>query len=474
MGKGSGGGGTTTVQQTTSNLPEYAKPYFTNILERSMYESARPYQAFPGQRIADFSPQESLAMQGIEGLTAAGSPKQFLHASNIAQNIGYGRGIGYPMPGPLPGPYPSPQPPGNVIQQGPYPGPLQQPPPRGGTRWTPPEAPGLGLDLQETGPLDEFGFQTMITPPGWVRSPTTDYGYGQNPDGTPVMPGSPEMLAIQAQRMNEVRDPYGNVIDPNNLPDNMRIEAPLTGRGAGMPARAVFKADYARQPGDPGYIDPKNPRGGAEPKIRRRGPLQQPQGPERFDPSQPLKLLPAPGQPPGMVRTPEVGGPAPIMMDPYRPPRRSLGRGSDIAGRFNPQDIASQYKGPDIDPGYAAGDISQGYQAGERQVGYTGQRRDPIRIMGRPGEVSPAVIPDGGPSIPPGFGPPGGPRGGQFGPGFTPGTVADPQTIERYMSPYQQMVTDIEKREAARQSKIMGTQIGQQAAQTGGLGGYRA
>jgi hypothetical protein len=86
------------------------------------------------------------------------------------------------------------------------------------------------------------------------RRPTTDYGYGQNPDGTPVMPGSPEMLAIQAQRMNEVRDPYGNVIDPNNLPDNMRIEeAPLTGRGAGMPARAVFKDDYARQPGDPGY-----------------------------------------------------------------------------------------------------------------------------------------------------------------------------------------------------------------------------
>jgi hypothetical protein len=60
-----------------------------------------------------------------------------------------------------------------------------------------------------------------------------------------------------------------------------------------------------------------------------------------------------------------------------------------------------------------------------------------------------------------------------FGPGFTAGTVADTETIQRYTNPYQQMVTDIEKREAARQSDIMGSQIGQRAAQAGGMGGYR-
>jgi len=60
-----------------------------------------------------------------------------------------------------------------------------------------------------------------------------------------------------------------------------------------------------------------------------------------------------------------------------------------------------------------------------------------------------------------------------FGPGFTAGTVADTETIQRYTNPYQQMVTDIEKREASRQSDIMGSQIGQRAAQTGGMGGYR-
>ena len=117
-----------------------------------------------------------------------------------------------------------------------------------------------------------------------------------------------------------------------------------------------------------------------------------------------------------------------------------VGLGQNIASQFDPQAIQSQYQGPSIDPGYQAGDISQGYQAGQRTAGYTGQ---------------------------PGFGTQ------QFGPGFTPGTVADPETIERYMSPYQQMVTDVEKREARRQSDIMGSQMGQQAAQAGGLGGYR-
>ena len=132
-----------------------------------------------------------------------------------------------------------------------------------------------------------------------------------------------------------------------------------------------------------------------------------------------------------------------------------VGQGLSMAREFQPQPITSQYAGPQIDPGYQAGDISQDYQAGARQVGYTG----------RPGDVWALGSPDGGPGI--------GPPGGQFGPGFSPGTVADPQTLESYMSPYQQMVTDVEKREARRESDIAGSQIGQQAAQAGGMGGYR-
>ena len=114
--------------------------------------------------------------------------------------------------------------------------------------------------------------------------------------------------------------------------------------------------------------------------------------------------------------------------------------GMDIANQFNPQGIQSQYQGPNINTGYQASDLSQGYQAGQRGSGYTGS---------------------------------GGYGTQQFGPGFSAGTIADPETIKQYTNPYQQMVTDVEKREARRQSDIMGSQIGQQAAQTGGMGGYR-
>ena len=83
------------MTSTTTNLPAYAEPYFRQGLERSVYESARPYEAFPGQRLADFSSQERAAMQGMEGMARAGSPSQFLDASNIARNIGYqGSGMG--------------------------------------------------------------------------------------------------------------------------------------------------------------------------------------------------------------------------------------------------------------------------------------------------------------------------------------------------------------------------------------------
>jgi len=239
MGKGSSSPGTNrSVNESTvtqSNLPAYAEPYFRQGLERSVYESMRPYEAFPGQRLEDFSSQERDAMQGMEGMARAGSPQQFLDASNITRNIGY-------------------------------------------------------------------------------------QGYGRG-------------------------------------------------------------ADIAGQ----------------------------------FQP-----------QP--------------------------------IYSQFNPQEIQSQYQGPNIDPGYGAGDISQDYRAGQFDPGY---------IAGDISQDYEASQRESGYTGRPEYGTQ------QFGPGFTPGTVSDPQTIERYTNPYQQLVTDVEKREATRQSDIMGSQIGQQAAEVGGMGGYR-
>ncbi len=49
----------------------------------------------------------------------------------------------------------------------------------------------------------------------------------------------------------------------------------------------------------------------------------------------------------------------------------------------------------------------------------------------------------------------------------------DPATAAQYMSPYQQAVVDVEKREAVRQSQVPMQQIRQQAAGAGGYGGSR-
>ena len=241
------------VTQISSNLPEYAEPYFRKALERTVYESARPYQTYTGSRMADFTPEERMSMQGMTEMAAAGTPWQMRQASDIASRTGY-------------------------------------------------QPIGQGLSMAR-----EFQPQPIISQ---YTGPQIDPGYQAGDIGQGYQAGQ---------------------------------------RGA----------EYQAGPFDPGY---------------------------------------------------QAG------------------------------DISQGYEAGPFDPGYQAGDISQDYRADQRMVGYTGQ---------------------------PGFGIQ------QFGPGFSPGTVADPQTLERYMSPYQQMVTDIEKREARRESDIAGSQIGQQAAQTGGMGGYR-
>lgn len=87
MSGGSGGSsGTQQVQSTVTqtNLPEYVQPYFEQVLQRGLYESARPYQPYQGQRLAQFSPQEAIAQQGIMGLQ---TPQQVGMATNIAQRV---------------------------------------------------------------------------------------------------------------------------------------------------------------------------------------------------------------------------------------------------------------------------------------------------------------------------------------------------------------------------------------------------
>lgn len=73
-GGGSGGGGSsnnTTV--TKQELPAYAQPYAQQLLDRGAAASQTPYQSYPGQRIADLSPetQTGLSMQTNRALSGA-------------------------------------------------------------------------------------------------------------------------------------------------------------------------------------------------------------------------------------------------------------------------------------------------------------------------------------------------------------------------------------------------------------------
>lgn len=83
MSKG-GGGGPTDTTVTQNALPEYARPYFENVLDRSQYESLRPFEPYQGQRMAGFAPRENIAMQGMENMFLQGTPQETRYASAIA------------------------------------------------------------------------------------------------------------------------------------------------------------------------------------------------------------------------------------------------------------------------------------------------------------------------------------------------------------------------------------------------------
>ncbi len=73
---GGGGGSPTPTQNTsyTSNLPEYARPYFENIMDRTKAESEREYTPYQGQRIAEFSGDQQQAFGVTRDLAARGAP----------------------------------------------------------------------------------------------------------------------------------------------------------------------------------------------------------------------------------------------------------------------------------------------------------------------------------------------------------------------------------------------------------------
>ena len=86
-GGGSSGQQHVTSDVTQTNLPAYIQPYYENTLQRGLFESARPYQPFTGQRMAQFAPEETAAQQSFMGM---GRPGQFQTATDMATRAGQG------------------------------------------------------------------------------------------------------------------------------------------------------------------------------------------------------------------------------------------------------------------------------------------------------------------------------------------------------------------------------------------------
>jgi hypothetical protein len=86
---GKGGGGAPPAQQTVTqtNLPEYARPYFENIMQRAQAESYRGYQPYQAERIAGFSPSQTAAQQETLGMR---TPEQLAAGTTLAGMGGLG------------------------------------------------------------------------------------------------------------------------------------------------------------------------------------------------------------------------------------------------------------------------------------------------------------------------------------------------------------------------------------------------
>lgn len=98
--KPQGGGGPSSQNVTQTTLPNYAKPYYTELLKqtgKNIFETdssgavtgIKPYEKYQGERVAGFSPLQSQAQQEIGGMQ---TPEQFGYAT---QGAGLGGMMGY-------------------------------------------------------------------------------------------------------------------------------------------------------------------------------------------------------------------------------------------------------------------------------------------------------------------------------------------------------------------------------------------
>jgi hypothetical protein len=85
-----GGSGPTESTVTQTNLPEYAEPFYRDLLTRVGYESAVPYTPYGDRRLEYFTPSEQEAMRRFQQLGVSGTPAELDAAGSIAAQVGGG------------------------------------------------------------------------------------------------------------------------------------------------------------------------------------------------------------------------------------------------------------------------------------------------------------------------------------------------------------------------------------------------
>jgi hypothetical protein len=98
--KGGGGGGNTTQTSYSTNLPEYAKPFYEELLKQTgkqVYQTdsagnvtgVQEYKPYTGERVADFTPEQKAVQSEVAGLTTPGG------FGRAATGLGTGEALGY-------------------------------------------------------------------------------------------------------------------------------------------------------------------------------------------------------------------------------------------------------------------------------------------------------------------------------------------------------------------------------------------
>ena len=102
-GGGSGGGGSQTSTSYSTNLPEYAKPYYEELLKqtgKNVYTTdaagtvtgVKPMPTYTGERVAGFTPEQLKVQSDVAGMTRPGGFGAATTGLGMGQTMGFGAG----------------------------------------------------------------------------------------------------------------------------------------------------------------------------------------------------------------------------------------------------------------------------------------------------------------------------------------------------------------------------------------------